>query len=57
MAREERDRGKRVKMGYRKLQINGEWFTWDERNGRNILRRRIEEEMTHQREKVKREGE
>jgi hypothetical protein len=31
VAREERDRGKRVKMGYRKIQINGEWFTWDER--------------------------
>jgi hypothetical protein len=31
VAREERDRGKRVKMGYRKVQINGEWFIWDER--------------------------
>jgi hypothetical protein len=29
VAREERDRGKRVKIGYRK--INGEWFMWDER--------------------------
>jgi hypothetical protein len=29
--REERDRGKRVKVGYRKIQINGEWFIWDER--------------------------
>jgi hypothetical protein len=26
-----RDRGKRVKIGYRKRQINGEWFIWDER--------------------------
>jgi hypothetical protein len=24
--REERDRGKRVKVGYKKIQINGEWF-------------------------------
>jgi hypothetical protein len=31
VAREERDRGKRVKIGYRKIQINGEWFIWDER--------------------------
>jgi hypothetical protein len=31
VAREERDRGKRVKIRYRKLQINGEWFRWDER--------------------------
>jgi hypothetical protein len=26
VAREERDRGKRVKIGYRKIQINREWF-------------------------------
>jgi hypothetical protein len=25
-----RDRGKKVKMGYRKIQINGEWFIRDE---------------------------
>ncbi|KAJ3631830.1 hypothetical protein MTP99_012936 [Tenebrio molitor] len=31
LAREERDRGKRVKIRYRKIQINGEWFRWDER--------------------------
>jgi hypothetical protein len=31
VAREERDRGKRVKIGYRKIHINGEWFIWDER--------------------------
>jgi hypothetical protein len=31
VAREERDRGKRVKIGYRKIQINGEWFMWNER--------------------------
>ncbi|KAJ3621980.1 hypothetical protein MTP99_002520 [Tenebrio molitor] len=31
LAREERDRGKRVKIGYRKIQINGDWFRWDER--------------------------
>jgi hypothetical protein len=31
LAREERDRGKRVKIGYRKIQINGEWFRRDER--------------------------
>ncbi|KAJ3621599.1 hypothetical protein MTP99_003714 [Tenebrio molitor] len=31
VAKEERDRAKRVKIGYRKIQINGEWFIWDER--------------------------
>jgi hypothetical protein len=31
VAREERDRGKRVKIGYRKIQIKREWFIWDER--------------------------
>jgi hypothetical protein len=31
VAREERDKGKVVKIGYRKIQINREWFTWDER--------------------------
>jgi hypothetical protein len=35
LAREERDRGKRVKIGYRKIQINWEWFRWDERERRN----------------------
>jgi type II secretory pathway predicted ATPase ExeA len=31
LAREERDREKRVKIGYRKIQINGEWLRRDER--------------------------
>jgi hypothetical protein len=31
VAREKRGRGKRAKIGYRKIQINGEWFIWDER--------------------------
>jgi hypothetical protein len=31
LAREERDRGKRVKIGYRKIQINRDWFRWDKR--------------------------
>jgi hypothetical protein len=31
VAREERDRGEREKIGYRKIQINGEGFIWDER--------------------------
>ncbi|KAJ3620055.1 hypothetical protein MTP99_004049 [Tenebrio molitor] len=31
VAREERDRGKMVKIGYRKIQIIGEWFIWNER--------------------------
>jgi hypothetical protein len=31
VAREEKDRRKRVKMGYRKIRINGKWFIWDER--------------------------
>jgi hypothetical protein len=30
LALEERDREKMVKIGYRKIQINGEWFRWDE---------------------------
>jgi hypothetical protein len=34
VAREERDRGKRVKIGRRKTQINWEWFIWDEREGK-----------------------
>jgi hypothetical protein len=31
VAREERDRGKRVKIGHRTIQINVESFIWDER--------------------------
>jgi hypothetical protein len=31
LAREKRDRGKRVKIGYRKIQINGVWFRWHKR--------------------------
>ncbi|KAH0815248.1 hypothetical protein GEV33_007543 [Tenebrio molitor] len=31
LVRAERDRGKRVKIGYRKIQINGDWFRWDKR--------------------------
>jgi hypothetical protein len=31
VGREERDRGKMVKIGYRKIEINGEWSIWDER--------------------------
>jgi hypothetical protein len=31
LAREEKDRGKRVKIGYSKIQINGDWCRWDER--------------------------
>jgi hypothetical protein len=30
LAREDKDREKRVKIGYRKIQINGDWFRWDE---------------------------
>jgi hypothetical protein len=32
VAREERERGKMVKIGYRKIQINGEWLRWDKRD-------------------------
>jgi hypothetical protein len=35
VARAERDRGKRMKIEYRKIQINGEWFVWNERERRN----------------------
>jgi hypothetical protein len=31
LAREEKDRGKSVKIGYRKIQINGDLLIWDER--------------------------
>jgi hypothetical protein len=31
VTREQRERGKSVKMGYRKIQINGERFIWDKR--------------------------
>jgi hypothetical protein len=39
VAREERNRGERVKIGYRKIQVNGEWLIWDERGetGENIF--------------------
>jgi hypothetical protein len=30
-SREEGDRGKRMKIGSKKIPINGEWFIWDER--------------------------
>jgi hypothetical protein len=30
---------KRTKIGYRKIQINGEWFIWDEREGEKKRRR------------------
>ncbi|KAJ3634288.1 hypothetical protein MTP99_011181 [Tenebrio molitor] len=49
LAREEKDRGKRVKIGYRKIQINGEWFRWDERGEKPFSRRGTEGE---EREKV-----
>jgi hypothetical protein len=44
LAREERDRGKRVKIQYRKIQINGDWFRWDETGEieENLLERRRE---------------
>jgi hypothetical protein len=29
VATEEKDSGKRIKIRYRKIQINGEWFRWD----------------------------
>jgi hypothetical protein len=32
VAREERNRRKRLRIGYRKIQINEEWFIWDERD-------------------------
>jgi hypothetical protein len=35
VAREEKDRGKREKIGCRKKQINGEGFIWDERERKN----------------------
>jgi hypothetical protein len=36
LAREERNRGKRIKIGYRKIQINGEWFRWDDEREENL---------------------
>jgi uncharacterized protein YlxW (UPF0749 family) len=36
LAREKRGRGKRVKIGYRKIQINGEWFRWNEKLKKNF---------------------
>jgi hypothetical protein len=35
VAREERHKGKRVKIGCRKIQRNGKWLIWDERERRN----------------------
>jgi hypothetical protein len=40
VAREQRNRGKVVKMGYRKIQINEEWSIWDERKEK--LKKKIE---------------
>jgi hypothetical protein len=31
VAIKDRARGKRVKIEYWKIQINGEWFTWEDR--------------------------
>jgi hypothetical protein len=42
VAREERDKGKSVKIGYRKIQINGEWFKWDETE-ENLNKKFLEE--------------
>jgi hypothetical protein len=36
VAREERVRGKRVKIGDKKIQINREWFIWVERLKKNV---------------------
>jgi hypothetical protein len=54
VAREEIDKGKSVKIGYRKIQINGEWFIWDEREEKlkKKCRTRREVEKTERREKV-----
>jgi hypothetical protein len=41
VAREEIDKGKSVKIGYRKIQINGEWFIWDEREEK--LKKKVEQ--------------
>jgi hypothetical protein len=59
LAREERDRGKRVKIGYRKIQINGDWFRWDKETGEteeNLLEEG-ENKKTTRRENVQGEGE
>jgi hypothetical protein len=50
-SRDERDRGKRMKIGYKKIPINREWFIWDERKQKKIRWRREEEKM-NRREKV-----
>jgi hypothetical protein len=47
VAREERDKGNVVKIGYRKIQINGEWFNWDERG-------ETEEKILEEEEKMRR---
>jgi hypothetical protein len=52
VAREQRNRGKVVKMGYRKIQINEEWSIWDERKEKLKKNRRKEEKKTNWREKV-----
>jgi hypothetical protein len=60
LAREERDRGKRVKIAYRKIQRNGEWFRWDERDRGETEEKFLEERekrKTTRRENVQGEGE
>jgi hypothetical protein len=59
LAREERDRGKRVKIGYRKIQINGDWFRWDKRQEKlkkERIRRRLGEKMYKEKVNKKVEG-
>jgi hypothetical protein len=64
LAREERDRGKRVKIGYRKIQINGDWFRWDKIQEKlkkiclkkERIRRRLGEKMYKEKGNKKVEG-
>jgi hypothetical protein len=53
VAREERDKGKREKIGYRKIQVNGEGFIWDERE-RERKRGKTEETFLEEGEKKRR---
>jgi hypothetical protein len=59
LAREERDSGKRVKIGYRKIQINGDWFRWNKRQEKlkKICLKEGENKKTTRRENVQGEGE
>lgn len=55
MAREEKEKGKEVKIGYKKISVNGKWFKWNEKE--NCLSEEKEKRRRQQeKEKEERRG-